>query len=134
MAHRGCVSGVGGVASGGRGLSPVAVPLLCFLPTPPRSRASDPQSHQWSWEEGGDRRLGPGGGVGEEEGREGERQAGRALQMLPRAQSSLLPAPRGLRAQGDPLQSPGVAPGTGTLEDDVDLSVLHALGRCGSVS
>lgn len=64
------------------------------------------------------------------------RQAGRALQMLalPRTQSSFLPAPRGLRAQGDPLQSPGVAPGTGTLEDDVDLSVLHALGRCGSVS
>ena len=68
------------------------------------------------------------------------RQAGRAPQMLaepeqpPWTRSSLLPAPRGLRAQGDPLQSPGVAPGTGTLEDDVDLSVLHALGRCGCVS
>ena len=33
MAHRGCVSGVGG-GFWGEGLSPVAVPLLCFLPTP----------------------------------------------------------------------------------------------------
>lgn len=70
------------------------------------------------------------------------RQAGRASgrQMLaepeqpPQTPSSLLPALWELRDQGDLLQGLGVAPGTRPTEDDVDLSVLHALGRSGCVS
>lgn len=56
------MSGTGGTGegSGGERLSPVAAPLLRLLLTPCKAKASDPASHQRSWEEGGDQRLGQG--------------------------------------------------------------------------
>ena len=51
---------------GGEGPYPVAVPLFRLLLTPCKAKASDPASHQWSWEAGGDKRLGQGVEWGEE--------------------------------------------------------------------
>jgi hypothetical protein len=124
---------VGGWGRGGSasGSSPLA--LSPSFPMP--SLASDPQATSAAWEEEGERRLGQGGGGGEEEEKEGGSWRPRCwLSQL--AEDSVLPSACsvGAASSGGPFASPCVDQGTGPAEDDVDLSVLYALGRSGHFS
>lgn len=135
------VQGPGGLVVGG--LSLVVVPLPYLLHTPCKAGFLPSTATSGAGEEGGDGRLGQGGGVGERRRRrrEGELEAGRARgpQMLatpeqkPGTQSFLLPA-QGSESSRGLFAGPGCGLSSGPTEDDVDLSVLHALGRSGCFS
>lgn len=127
------VLGVQGWGLSVGGLSPVAVPLPCFLHTPCKAGLLHPNVTSGAWKKGGDRRLGQGrgvGGGGGEGGRESWRQAGpEARQMLATQEQQ-----PGLRAffclsSRVPFAGPSRGLSSGPTKDDVDLPVLHALGR-----
>lgn len=129
----------GGGGAGGEGGISSSFPFALSPSHTLHNRAFASHRHQWSLEEGGDRRLGQGGGVGVEEGggaggRQGQRptDAGYAEQQ-PGTQSFLLPA-RGSVSSRVSFAGPGRGLSPGPPEDDVDLSVLHALGRSGCFS
>lgn len=139
MAHRGCVSGVGGAGWGA--LSLVAVPLP-YLFIPPAKQGFCPTK---SPVEPGRREETGGWDKGVEWGRRKRRrgswrQAGpEARQMLatqeqqPGTQSFLLLAREGCEL-GSAVCRPRTGLSLGPTKDDMDLSVLHALGRSGYFS
>ena len=127
VAHRGCMSG--GVCVGSAGWTVMAcggaVSGSCpFAPSPShplQSRASDPQHHQppatsGAWKEGGDWRLGQGGGVGGGGGREGGREARQMLAGGAAASFSELPSACSAKAvsSGGPCAGSGLGPSDGT--------------------
>lgn len=77
-------------------LSAGAIPLPCPLRTPCQDELLTPNATSGAWEEGGERRLGLGGGVGEGGGEGGGRAGGlearRCLGEPQRTLHSLLPA------------------------------------------
>ena len=102
-----------------------AVSSSCpFDPSPShplQSRASDPQRHQppatsGAWKEGGDWRLGQGGGVGGGGGREGGREARQMLAGGAAASFSELPSACSVKAvsSGGPCPGSGLGPSDGT--------------------
>lgn len=133
-APRGCLTG--GLVSGGPARSGCPFALSPSHPLP--RRASDPHRHQWSLGGGRREEAGTGGGVGEGGGGEGGRaEAGRPGDAVWRPQRTPLFSSAclvGAVSSGGPSEGARGTRGTGPTEDDVDLSVLHALGRSGCFS
>lgn len=110
---------------------------------PPQSRASAPQRHQWSL--GGGRRQEAGtrgwSGGRRRRRREGELEAGRARGPTDAGcagaaawDSAFFCLRVGAVSSRVLFAGPGRGLSSGPTEDDVDLSVLHALGRSGRFS